>query len=169
MSLLLVVLLSSRILSQETTIRTQSNAVVIPALVKNQAGQIVYGLQAKDFLVEDYGVEQAVRLDEAPEEQPISLVITIQRGRRANYEFSRIQGLKSVLEPIVGEGHAKVAVVEFDSQVHLIHDFTSNAERVADDLQDLQPGDNGAAILDALDYSINLLEKAPRNGSASCC
>jgi len=34
--------------------------------------------------VEDDGVEQPVRLDEAPEGQPISLVVAIQRGRRAS-------------------------------------------------------------------------------------
>jgi hypothetical protein len=32
-------------------------------------------------------------MDEAPEGQPISLVIAIQRGRRASYEFPRLQGL----------------------------------------------------------------------------
>jgi len=30
----------------------------------------VYGLEAKDFVVEDDGVEQAVHLDEAAEGQP---------------------------------------------------------------------------------------------------
>ena len=66
------------VLAQDTTIRSQSNVVLIPALVKDQQGGIVYGLQAKDFIVEDDGVEQAVRLDEAAEGQPISLVVAIQ-------------------------------------------------------------------------------------------
>src|SRR5712672_2075686 len=78
--------------SQETTLHTQSNVVLILALVKNQQGGIVYGLQARDFIIEDDGVEQPVRLDEPAEEsQPISLVIAIQSGRRASYEFPRIQ------------------------------------------------------------------------------
>ncbi len=160
--LLLPALLVSYALSQETTLHTQSNVVLIPALVKNQQGEIVYGLQAKDFVIEDDGVEEPVQLDEAPESQPISLVIAIQCGRRASYEFPRIQGLNSMLEPIVSQGHAKVAVVEFDSQVQGIHDFTGNADRITEDLKDLQAGDGGAAILDAVDYSVKLLEKAPQ-------
>ena len=96
--------------------------------------------------------EQPVRLDDAPEGQPISLVVAIQRGRRASYEFPRMQGLKSMLDPLFSLGTARVAVVEFDSQVDLIRNFTNDATLVRDDLKDLQPGDGGAVILDAVDY-----------------
>ena len=146
---------------QETTIRSQANVVLVPALVKDQQGSIVYGLQEKDFIVEDDGVQQAVHLDEAPEGQPISLVVAIQRGRRAYAEFPRIQGLKSMLDPLFSLGTARVAVVEFDSQVALTRNFTKDAALVEDDLKNLQSGDGGATILDAVDYSVNLLKKEP--------
>src|SRR5438270_11379556 len=111
--------ISGNAAAQETTLRSQSNVVLIPALVKNQQGGVVYGLQAKDFVVEDDGVEQAARLDEAPQGQPISLVVAIQRGRRAYAEFPRVQGLNSMLDRLFTLGTARVAVVEFDSQVDL--------------------------------------------------
>jgi hypothetical protein len=120
----------------QDTIHTQSNVVIVPALVKNAKGEAVYGLGARDFVVEDDGVEQAVRLDEATEGSMMSLVIAIQRGRRANYEFPRIRGLSAMVDPIVETGLGRVAVVEFDSQAELIQD--------------------------AVDYSVKLLEKAPR-------
>ncbi len=160
-SFLVVALLGGVALPQETTLRSQSNVVLIPALVKDQQGGIVYGLQAKDFIVEDDGVEQPLRLDETPEGQPISLVVAIQRGRRASYEFPRMQGLKSMLDPLFSLGTARVAVVEFDSQVELTRNFTKDASLVDDDLRNLQPGDGGAAILDAIDYSVDLLKKEP--------
>jgi hypothetical protein len=122
----------------------------------------VYGLGARDFVVEDDGVEQAVRLDEATEGSMMSLVIAIQRGRRANYEFPRIRGLSAMVDPIVETGLGRVAVVEFDSQAELIQDFSGNPDKTAETLNALQPGDGGAAILDAVDYSVKLLEKAPR-------
>ena len=134
------------VLAQDTTIRSQSNVVLLPALVKDQQGGIVYGLQAKDFIVEDDGVEQAVRLDEAAEGQPVSLIVAIQRGRRASYEFPRMQGLKSMLDPLFALGTARVAVLEFDSHVDLTRNFTRDASLVADDLRNLQAGDEGAAI-----------------------
>ena len=147
---------------QETTLHSQSNVVVIPALVKSAQGEIVYGLEAKDFVVDDDGVEQVVHLDEAAEGQPVSMVIAIQRGRRADYEFPRIRGLSAMLDPLVAEGHGSVAIVEFDSQVQTAQDFTGSSEKVAWTLKELQPGDGGAAILDAVDYSVKMLENTPK-------
>jgi len=159
----ILTLLSGIALPQETTLRSQSNVVLVPALVKDPQGGIVYGLQARNFIVEDDGVEQAVRLDEAPEGQPISLVVAIQKGRRASAEFPRMQGLKSMLDPLFSMGTARVAVVEFDSQVELTRDFTKDASLVEDDLTNLQPGDGGATILDAVRYSVNLLKQEPED------
>jgi len=86
--LLFALLAAAGALGQDTpaqdTIHTQSNVVIVPVLVKNAKGEAVYGLGAKDFVIEDDGVEQAVRLDEAAEGSVMSLVIAIQRGRRAN-------------------------------------------------------------------------------------
>jgi VWFA-related protein len=150
------------VFSQETTLRSQSNVVVIPALVKSAKGEIVYGLEAKDFVVEDDGVEQAVRLDEATEGSQVSLVVAIQRGRRAGYEFPRIRGLSAMLSPMVEAGLGRVAIVEFDSKAELVQDFSSSSDKTTETLKELQPGDEGAAILDAVDYSVKMLEKAPK-------
>jgi VWFA-related protein len=156
-------LLVGSALPQETTLRSQSNIVLVPALVKDQQGGIVYGLQTKDFIVEDDGVEQPVRLDEVPEGQPISLVVAIQRGRRAYAEFPRMQGLKSMLDPLFTLGTARVAVVEFDSEVDLTRNFTKDATLVEDDLRNLQRGDDGVRILDAVEYSVKLLKNEPED------
>ena len=160
--LLFLALLTGSALSQETTLHSQSNVVVIPALVKSAKGEAVYGLTAKDFLVEDDGVEQTAHLDEAAEGQPVSMVIAIQRGRRANYEFPRIRGLGAMLNPLLEDGRGSAAIVEFDSQVQTAQEFTTGSEKIAWTLKELQPGDGGAAILDALDYSVKLLEQVPR-------
>jgi len=52
---------------QQPAFRSQSNVVLVPALVKDKSGSIVYGLEAGDFLVEDDGIEQPLRLDDSPE------------------------------------------------------------------------------------------------------
>jgi len=149
--------------AQDTTVRSRSNLVLVPTLVKDSQGSVVYGLQAKDFIVEDDGVEQPARLDESPEGQPVSLVVAIQRGRRADYEFPRMQGLKTMLDPLFAVGTARVAIVEFDSQVALTRNFTGDESLVDADLANLQPGDSRAAILDAVAYSINLLKNEPED------
>jgi len=159
---LLFLLLCGGAVSQEITLHSQSNVVIIPALVKSANGEVVYGLGPKDFVVEDDGVEQTIRVDEAAEGSAVSLVVAIQRGRRADYEFPRIRGLSAMLDPMVEAGLGSVAIVEFEGQVQLAQDFSSNSERTAGTLKELQPGDGGAAILDAVDYSVKMLEKAPK-------
>lgn len=157
----LFALLTSSAIPQDTTIRSQSNLVLIPALVKDKQGGIVYGLQAGDFTVEDDGVEQPLRLEDAPEGQPISVVVAVQKGRRAYYEFPRMRGLMSMLDPLFSQGTARVALVEFDSQVDLTRNFTKDENLIAADLSDLRPGDGKAAILDAVAYSVKLLRDEP--------
>lgn len=159
--LILLALSAPSALAQETTLHSRSTLVLLPTLVKDSQGAVVYGLHAKDFIVEDDGVEQSVRLDEAPEGQPISLVVIIQTGRRASYEFPRIQGLKTMLDPLFALGASRVAVVEFDSHVELTRNFSSDESLIDADLTNLQPGDNGAAILDAINYSAGLLRNEP--------
>jgi hypothetical protein len=67
---------------QESTFKAQSNLVSVPTLVRDANGNAVYGLSAEDFLIEDDGTEQVVHLNETPENEPISLVIAVQCGRR---------------------------------------------------------------------------------------
>jgi VWFA-related protein len=137
--------------------------VLIPTLVKDSQGGTVYGLQSQDFIIEDDGVEQSVRLDEAPEGQPISLVVALQTGRRASYEFPRMQGLNSMLDPLFAPETNRVALVEFDGHVNLTRNFTNDPGLIADDLSSLRPGDGRAAILDAVAYSVKLLSDEPEN------
>lgn len=148
--------------AQEATLHSQSNVVVIPALVRDAKGNAVYGLTAKDFIVEDDGIEQPVRLDEASEGSQISLVIAIQTGRRASYEFPRILGLSAMLTPMIDAGLCRVAIVEFDSRVRLLQDFSGNAEKTTENLKAVEAGDGGASILAAVGYSVKLLEDTPK-------
>ena len=89
--ILLLPLLGSS--QQETTVRSQSSVVLVPALVKDVQDHPIYGLTANDFVVEDDGVAQSVYLDDSAESDPVSLVVAIQTGRRAKREFSRIRGI----------------------------------------------------------------------------
>ena len=165
-------------------IRSESTVVLLPALVKTKSGRLVFGLSARDFIVEDDGVQQSVQLDDSPEGDPISVVIAVQLGRTAALQLEKPQpprlgddgssrgsgaplsGLGTMLESYVGEGRAEVAVVTFDSQVLLLQDFTEEISSVADRLRKLSPGDDGAAILDAVLYSNRLLDRHPAGGAS---
>ncbi len=148
--------------AQETpNIRVESNAVLVPTLVKDAQGHLVYGLTQKDFAIDDNGVEQDVHLDDSAESEPASVVVAIQTGRRAWREFGRMRGIGPLLSSVLDQQQSQIALVEFDSHTNLVEDFTTDQARIDEDLKKLQPGDNGAAISDTIDFCVHLLEQQP--------
>ena len=145
-ALVLLPLLIGVIAAQNPGFHSETNLVLVPTLIEDQNGRPIYGLQAKDFGVEDDGVAQSVQLDQIAESEPVSVVVAIQCGRRAEYEFPRIKGLGAMLDPLMSSGLTQVAIVEFDSHVELKRDFTTNADEISLELKNLQRGDGGAAI-----------------------
>jgi len=148
---------------EEPTFRTQSNVVLVPTLVRNKSGSVIYGLKAADFIIEDDGVPQTVHLDGAAEADPISLVVAAQVGRRADFELPRMGGLSTMLDPVFEQSGSQVALLTFDSKVHPLETFTSDDTTIARDLKELQPGDHGAAVLDAINSAVKLLDGVPQN------
>jgi VWFA-related protein len=146
---------------ESPSIRVQSNAVVVPTLVKDARGHLIYGLTQKDFVIDDDGVEQDVHLDDSAESEPASVVVAIQTGRRAWREFARMRGVGPLLSSVLDQPQSQIALVEFDSHTNLIADFTADQTRMDNDLEKLQPGDNGAAIRDTIDFCVHLLERQP--------
>jgi VWFA-related protein len=166
-----LLLVSSSSPQQQPTFRTQTNLVLVPVLVEDDRGHAVYGLSAQDFVVEDEGVAQPIRISEADESQPLAIVVAIQRGRSARFEYVRMKGLSTMLDPILSSQSAKIAIVEFDNEIQLARDFTNDDVVIAADLKRILgeqlgrwtpgPGEGGAPILDAVNYSLKLLAKVP--------
>ena len=149
--------------------------VFVPALVKDHAGKLVFGLQAKDFIIEDDGIEQKVSMDEAEPQEAVSLVIAIQSGRSALAEFQRMKGISAMLDQIVGQPQVQTAIVVFDSDVSLAQNFSFDSDPTEAYLKtmmdgprrNMEEGDRrGAAIYDAVRYSVKLLAKAARRQPA---
>jgi VWFA-related protein len=158
---LLLFLVSGASAQQAPNLHVQSNVVLVPTLVKDAEGHVVYGLTQNDFVIEDDGVEQTAYLDESLESEPASVVVAVQTGRRAWREYSRMRGIGPMLTPVFDQLRSRVALVEFDSHVRLVENFSDDETSIYEDLKNLQAGDNGAAIRDAVDFSVRLLEKEP--------
>jgi len=146
---------------QAPTVRTQSNVVLVPALVKNAKGELVFTLKAEDFEVTDDGIPQKLTLDEDTGSEPLALVIAVEAGGTGRDKLDNYHNLGSVIEALVGDVPHRIAVVDFDSTPELARDFTTDADEVGGVLSNLEPGDKGAAILDGLKFSVDLLRKQP--------
>ncbi|MHB1936353.1 MAG: VWA domain-containing protein [Acidobacteriaceae bacterium] len=154
-------LFGSAYAQQVPTLRARTNLVLVPTLVATKTGEPVFNLTAKDFLVTDNGVEQKIRLDTETYKQPISIVVLVQVGRSAVREFYKYQGLPTMIDALAGDTEHRVAVVEFDSRPRMLQDFTSDPNAVQHAIYAIQPGDDGAAILDSVWYAVDMLRDEP--------
>ena len=144
------------------TVRT--NLVFLPTRVQQKNGDTIYGLKPEQFLVEDNGVRQNVKVDDDPDTSGLSLAIVIQCGRSAVSEFHKLSGLGSLVEAITGGAPHEVAVISFGEQPYLLGNFSKSSGAMRDALGKLKTcGDYHAASIDAVDYAIQLLKARPNH------
>jgi len=149
--------------SDAPALRVTTNEVLVPTLVeKPHGGGIVYGLKPADFVVEDNGVPQKIRVQEEMDTAPVALVIALEEGREGWLEFDKLAKLGPLLEYFLSDARSQAALVAFGSKPRLICDYTNSQERLSEGLQQLQPSDGGAAILDTISYAVDLLEDRPK-------
>jgi VWFA-related protein len=148
--------------ADDSTLRVSSRLVVVPALVQGRANDVAYSLHAEDFQLSDRGVPQKLSLDEATK-QPLSLVVLMQTGGAAVRELDKYRGLETMLSEMLGGAPNQVAIVNFDSRPEAASPFTSDIEQWKDAIDQPDPGDSGAAIRDALKFSLGMLARQPAN------
>jgi len=145
------------------TIRVTTNEVLVPTLVeKPHRGGIVYGLKQSDFVVEDNGVPQKIRVQEELDTAPIALVIAMEEGRSGWLEFKKYGKMGPLPTCFLSDPRSQAALVGFSSVPRLINDYTHSQDELSQSLQQLEPGDGGAAILDTVSYGVDLLEDQPK-------
>ena len=150
--------------SQTTTISSQSTLVMVPALVRKKDGELIFTLKAEDFVLTDNGVPQKLNLEPDTGGEPLALVVDVEGGGAGAHELGKYAALAPMIESVVGGVPHKIAVVGFDSSPVLVQDFTPDADTAAGAINALiadDSGDEGAAILDSLGFSLDLLRKQP--------
>lgn len=143
------------------TLTVRSSLVLVPALVKTKDGKLVFTLSADDFVLRDDGVPQRLRLEADTDAQPLALVVVVQTGGRGATHLADYRGLDAVLDAVIGAVQHHVAVISFDSAPHIEQPFSGRTEAATEALSQLDAGDQGAAILDAVQFAADLLRQQP--------
>jgi VWFA-related protein len=148
--------------SDTTTLHVTTTEVLVPTLVEKHDGSVVYGLKPDDFVLEDNGVPQKIRVQEEMDTAPVALVVAVELGGASVLEFDKLAKLGPLLDLFLTDSRSQAALMGFDSKPHLIHDYTHSGEDVDAALKHLAPGDGGAAILDTVSSAVDLLETQPK-------
>ena len=56
------------------------------------SGEIVYGLGPTDFQLTDNGVPQQLHVDDDLDNEPVSVVVAVEKGRMAALELTKLIG-----------------------------------------------------------------------------
>lgn len=145
--------------AQSYTLQTQSNIVLVPVTAQTKHGEMLYGLKADQFVVEDNGVVQTIHMDEDTDALGLSLAVVVQCSRSAVMEYAKLNGLGTMIESITGGAPHEVAVLSYGEKPEVLGDFSSSTDALAEALTQLEPCDDSkAATLDAVDYAAKMLE-----------
>jgi len=147
--------------AQSDSLRVDSNLVLVTALVKSHDGERVYLLNSKDFSLLDNGIPQTLQVEEETGREPLALAIIVQTGGRAAARLNDYQHIEPLLEDLIGDVPHTVAVIRFDSTPSLAHGFTESIPDASGAIARLEPGNGGAAILDAVAFGIGQLKNLP--------
>src|SRR5947209_18446778 len=83
--------------TQPFVFSTQSSVVMVPALVRTRAGDVVFTLNKNDFVVTDDGVPQKLTLEQDTGSEPLALVVTVEIGGAGAREFDHLGPLAPIL------------------------------------------------------------------------
>jgi len=171
---ILPVLLASTLFAQDaptqdtSTLRISSNLVLVPTEVQTKNGETLYALKPEQFVLEDNGVPQKIRVDEDTDALGLSLVVVIQCSREAFKQFDNMRGLTAMIDDIAGGAPRQVAVVSYGAEPVLVGTFTNNPATLAENLAEVEPCEEQKAVtLDAVAFANHLFDAEPATNLTS--
>jgi VWFA-related protein len=153
---------------EQPTIAATSHLVIVPTQVRSANGNPVLNLRTEDFRLTDNGAQQAL-LAEPLDRQPLAIVVLMQTGGSAPRQFQNYRTFNILLNALltttpdvkIARAPHKVALVTFDSRLREIWNFPPRIDGLKHAFAHPEGGDSGAAILDALDCGLALVEQQP--------
>lgn len=146
---------------KDVVIGVNVNVVIAPTTVLDKHGNYVNGLQLQDFELYDNGKPQKITAD--VRDEPLSLVIAIQKSANLNEVLPKIQRVGSMLNDLVAGQDGEVAIVAFDHRIQVVQDFTRETQKIEQALKNMKPGSTNHAVNDAVMASIRMLRHRPEN------
>jgi VWFA-related protein len=145
----------------EVKLTVRSNLVMVPVFVTGGDGNVIFGLNAEDFFLNDNGVPQQIQIEDDTDAQPLALAIVVETGGNGSRHLDDYRALGSIMDAIIGNVEHSVTVIAFDRAPHIIQPFTSDTDQASAQLANLKEGNGGASILDAVAFAVDQLRTQP--------
>ena len=145
-------------------IRTRVTLVNTPVTVRDNKGEMVHDLEARDFRVTDNGAVQAITHFDLGGD-PVSLVIVVETSSRIAPMLPELRKTGILLTQTVMGPTGEAAVVGFNDSVDKLLDFRGSADDVEKTIAGLAEGTSGAKLYDAMAVAVEMLSGRPQAGA----
>ncbi|MDP8989900.1 MAG: VWA domain-containing protein [Acidobacteriota bacterium] len=157
------------LLAQEpdnSTIRANVPLVLAPVTVTDKKGNFIDGLSVEDFRLNDDGIPQKIHMDTSDTVlAPVSLMVLIQASGISAPALARIERVGGLIKPLVIGQRGQAAVIEFDDEIRVRADFTSDPDLISAAFQRIRSRSiRTARLVDAVAQGITMLNtRSPNN------
>lgn len=132
-----------------------------PITVRDNKGNMIHTLDAKDFQITDNGVPQRIlHFDMGGD--PLSLVVLVQTSARAAIFLPQISKAGILITSTVMGESGEAAIIGFNDSVDKLQGFTHNADKIENVFDHLKTGGSGSKLYDAMAAGIEMLSTQPQ-------
>ncbi len=145
---------------QEPVFRVDVKLVRILATVKNNAGELIGGLEKADFEVLDNGVRQELSVFERRTEQPLSIALLIDTSASTAIELKyEVESVHRFARAVLNEGNRADAIgfYAFNWETIELTEFTRSLPDIEASLKTLKTG-GGTSLYDAICFAADAVE-----------
>ena len=159
-------LVSAAVARAQQVIRSESRLVIVPTVVLNEKGAHVPGLTTGDFQLLDDGTPRAIRVD-TPDTgvAPVSLIVAVQCAQLSAAVLAKIHKIGAMIQPLVVGDRGEAALIAFDDDLHIVQDFTSDPDAIADAFARVKSGapEPSGRMLDAVELAAKMFAEREPN------
>jgi len=135
--------------------------VVAPVLVFGEHGEYISNIRADQFHLFDNNKEQNIAVDVIY--QPISLVIAIQANSHVEQLLPHVQKIGNLIKPLLIGDQGEAAVIAYDARIRVLQDFTSDADKITEQVKKIYPGSTSNRLIDAVVEGTRMLATRPKS------
>ena len=141
-------------------IQTTSTFVLVPVRASSTVGEPVRQLNPELLRVMDDDVQQRAERVKT-DDLPIALVILMQTGGAGRRQLASYFDLARLVDGILSHSGREVMFATFDSRIEETWHFPAQSDGLNWSLQHPHPGDDGAALMDAVSFGVRQLQAEP--------
>ena len=135
--------------------KTTVPLVVAPTSVTDAKGHFIDGLTAKDLIVYDNNVPQAIQVEAFT--NPISLVVVIEANTASAAVLDKLGRSGNLFTDLLAGDAGETALVAFSHNANVIQDFTVDSRPFTHALRALRSQGDGCSLLDGILEALHML------------